>query len=263
MTALAIANIHIRQDADGRYLLSDLHRAAGGELRHRPSTWAQNAQTRALVDALNAEATAAGASRNSVTPLNRVNDGTANGTYVVRELVYAYAMWISPEFHLAVIRAYDAAQHAAPKVDPTTLSRRDLLKLALQAEEELAEARAAVAELQPKAAALDRIATARGSLCITDAAKHLGVPVRALFDWLKANGWTYRRPGGRDWLGYSHREQAGQIEHKTVTLQRTGINGEPIDRIATQVRITPKGLTAIARQMPGAREPATALESAA
>jgi hypothetical protein len=42
------------------------------------------------------------------------------GSFVAWQLVYAYAEWISPSFHLKVIRAYDAmaTNAVAPTVDP-------------------------------------------------------------------------------------------------------------------------------------------------
>lgn len=46
---LIIANTAIRTDADNRYCLNDLHKAAGEEKRHGASYWLANQQTKELV----------------------------------------------------------------------------------------------------------------------------------------------------------------------------------------------------------------------
>lgn len=97
---LYVADTNVRMDIEGRYCLNDLHRAAGGENKHRPSLWAENQQTQELISAMEAEA--------GIPALVSMKGGSQQGTYVAKELVYAYAMWISPTFHLKVIRAYDA-----------------------------------------------------------------------------------------------------------------------------------------------------------
>lgn len=100
MSALMIAGIEIHQDQDGRFSLNDFHRAAGGEDRHRPSRWVENQQAQDLVDEIG---------KAGITALKAVRGGRAPGTYACKELVYAYAMWISPSFSLHVIRTFDTA----------------------------------------------------------------------------------------------------------------------------------------------------------
>lgn len=107
MSALTIAGTGIRTDAAGRYCLNDLHRAAGGESRHQPAFWLRNAQTQALIEEIENSANLQTSVSTGI-PAVSTSEGRGGGTYVCKELVYAYAMWISPAFLLKVIRAYDA-----------------------------------------------------------------------------------------------------------------------------------------------------------
>jgi anti-repressor protein len=83
-TALTVCDTAIRQDAEGRYCLNDLHRAAGGEKRHQPSDWLRLDQTKELVAEVDIPGNPGIWSKQGL------------GTFVAKELVYAYAMWISP-----------------------------------------------------------------------------------------------------------------------------------------------------------------------
>ncbi len=98
-----------------------------------------------------------------------------------------------------------------------------------------------VAEQAPKVEALDRIATADGSLCFTDAAKTLQIRLKDLIAWLSSHKWIYQRPG-TSWIAYQDKIQSGYIEHKTNTVERS----DGTEKVVTQARITPKGLAKLA-----------------
>ncbi|WP_267268510.1 KilA-N domain-containing protein [Pseudomonas protegens] len=100
MSTLMIAGIEIHQDQDGRFSLNDFHKAAGGENRHKPSLWAENQQTQELIEEIG---------KAGFPALRIARGGRAAGTYACKELVYAYAMWVSPVFSLHVIRTFDSA----------------------------------------------------------------------------------------------------------------------------------------------------------
>lgn len=108
-----------------------------------------------------------------------------------------------------------------------------------------------IEEMREDVEALDRLAAADGSLSITEVAKNLGVRPKDAFGWLSQNGWIYKRPGGSAWLGYQSKCNAGLLEHKSTTVLRA----DGTERVTEQVRVTAKGLTTLAKLVPGvARE---------
>lgn len=80
--------------------MNDVHKAAGGAEKDKLNNWLNLDATVALKDEI------LKAGNPAFKPLIAKAD-RYGGTYAVKELVYAYAMWISPEYQLKVIRAYD------------------------------------------------------------------------------------------------------------------------------------------------------------
>lgn len=138
---LVIGEFSIRQDEDGRYCLHDLHKASGALEKHQPAFFMRNKQTKDLIDEIERSANLQidqthSANLHSAVKIVKGGDVLKQGTYVVKELVYSYAMWISAKFHLMVIRAYDAMvmkllgskSDQALIVDKTTKKERVPLK---------------------------------------------------------------------------------------------------------------------------------------
>lgn len=105
---LIIGEFSIRQDEDGRYCLNDLHKASGNDKKHQPAYFVRNQQTKDLIEIIEGEKDDLQICRSKQAVNSIRGKGLEQGTYVVKELVYSYAMWISAKFHLMVIRAYDS-----------------------------------------------------------------------------------------------------------------------------------------------------------
>jgi|GEM_PF-3999093 len=112
--ALSIGSVTIREH-DGLYSLNDLHKASGSNDKHKPAYFLRNEQTRALI-----------AEMSRVADLQlylKVTRGRNASTYACRELVIAYAAWISAEFHLKVIRVFlDSVAPAQPALPPSVVN---------------------------------------------------------------------------------------------------------------------------------------------
>lgn len=131
------------------------------------------------------------------------------------------------------------AQASAPVI-PATLS--EALRLAADQAELIEHQQSRLALVEPKAAALDVIDSAIGSLNVRDTAKTLGIPQNKFVNWCIAHDWMYR--DNRNKLKMSSiRMKQGFMEERAVTYQ-----GNSNERVATtQPLFTPKGLTRLAK----------------
>lgn len=104
MSNLAILNTSIRT-YENLFNLKDLHIASGNEKKHEPNRFVRLDTTKALIAEIEKD------NQHAL----KIIRGTNGGTYACEELMLAYAMWISPKFHLIVLRAFLAMHRNQPQ----------------------------------------------------------------------------------------------------------------------------------------------------
>ncbi|WJR66942.1 phage regulatory protein/antirepressor Ant [Neorhizobium sp. CSC1952] len=119
---------------------------------------------------------------------------------------------------------------------------RMLLGVLTHLQGEVAKKNEVIAEQGTRLKKLDRLEGATGSMCISDAAKTLGVGRDYLFQFLSSRKWIFKRAGNKNWLAYDAIRKAGHLEHDDH-LYMDDLGRE---RVSTRVLVTAKGLVRIA-----------------
>lgn len=151
----------------------------------------------------------------------------------------------SPELRARIIDRWQQLEVERQAFDPATILENPaaMRGLLLTYTEKVIALEATVEDMREDVAAHERLTKADGSLNGTETAKNLGIRPKDLFDWLAHNGWIYRRAGSATWLSYQDKCNRGLLEHKSTTVTRA----DGTEKITEQVRITPKGLSLLAK----------------
>ncbi len=141
------------------------------------------------------------------------------------------------EFKKTLVKAFfEARKQLQKQFDPAKLSRGDILRIALDAEEENQKLEAKIENDKPLVEFAEKHANADGWFCLGDAAKQIGYPPRKFNQWLNMKGYTFRR-GGKHWMPYSEAQKRGFLDVKSVTIE---VHGE--DKVSQQCMVTAKGI---------------------
>ncbi len=109
MSNLSILKTSIRT-YENLYSLNDLHIASGSENKHQPALFLRLDTTQELIKEIDQTS-----DLQICRSVKSLRTGQNKGTWACEELVLSYAMWISPKFHLIVLRAFLAMHRNQPQ----------------------------------------------------------------------------------------------------------------------------------------------------
>lgn len=215
----------------------------------RPTDWLQNQQSQEFIKAL------AEVRNSTLADLVQVTKGGNNaGTWFHEDVALEFARWLSPHFAIwCNDRIKELMQNGYAKLD--SISRKDLAKMLLQAEEEkekliedvmklgakTLDQQKALEEAAPKVLFADAVTASETSILVGELAKILkqnGVEIgqNRLFEWLRQHGYLCTR-------GESYNQPTQRaMELELFELKKTSITQpDGTTFVTVTTKVSPKG----------------------
>ncbi|WP_273782776.1 Rha family transcriptional regulator [Bartonella sp. ML69XJBT] len=102
-----------------------------------------------------------------------------------------------------------------------------------------------IANLKPKAMALESLQRHDGLFGLTEAAKILEMQPKQFIQFLQQKGWVYRRAAGGNLLPYQDKIQKQLMDCPTITLQ----TASGIEKVIPCAKITTKGIGLLSQEL--------------
>ena len=173
-------------------------------------------------------------------------EGRAGGTFAHELLAISYAGWISAAFQLQVNQTFlDYRQgKLQPAFNPAQLSRMDILKLAMDAEQENSQLKQQIEESRPKVAFHDKVTGSEQEVTVSQAAKILGTGEQRLFYFLREYGYLISHGSERN-LPYQRYLNQHLFTVRLKSYQHRTDGRTPY----RQTLVTGKGLVQLAKHL--------------
>ncbi|WP_254475288.1 phage regulatory protein/antirepressor Ant [Bartonella sp. B1098] len=136
-------------------------------------------------------------------------------------------------------------QVAVPQIDYST--PQVLLGVLNHLQSQIEQKDHVIAELAPKAEALEGLKRSDGLFGLIEAAKMLEVRPKDLTDYLRKHDWVYRRSPGAPLLPYQDKIKKGFMDCPAITIQRP----DGTEKILPSTKITSRGLACLREQIHG------------
>ncbi|UNE54376.1 antA/AntB antirepressor family protein [Bartonella machadoae] len=138
-----------------------------------------------------------------------------------------------------------AKQAVLPKIDYS--SPQAMIGFLNHLQSQIEQKDHVIAELEPKAKALDGLKRSDGLFGLIESAKMLEVRPKDLTDYLRKHDWVYRRAPGAPLLPYQDKIKKGLMDCPAITIQRP----DGTEKVLPSTKITSRGLACLREQIHG------------